>query len=234
MKTVRKNVTKSNKVTKVFALLRFGQEEYLNDLVKNGVLYLSSIEDIRKIEEREDKENYRNDPVEGAHNYRSSGPGTASYKHPNGMSGSINFLNLTYYDMPEIIYGNICSFYAITAESFLNCDFIPVDKRMVSFGSHFIFITNYEEFMKRVERAMDELKIHWYYGPVEYFNEADYDGKLHMFKKRSRYYFQNEFRIYIETENTESMKLNIGSIEDIALIAPSDTIDQLKMTLKIS
>lgn len=51
----------------------------MNDLLKNGILYLSRIEDLRK-EDEEQNDVHRNDSVEGAHKYKFLGPETASTK----------------------------------------------------------------------------------------------------------------------------------------------------------
>ena len=55
MKFVKENVTNSDQKTILYALLRFGDEEHLMDLLKNGTLYLSSIQDIRKEEKSKTK-----------------------------------------------------------------------------------------------------------------------------------------------------------------------------------
>jgi len=232
MKVVRTHVTEGSKKITPVALLKFGELEHLSDLLKNGTVYLSSIEDLRKEEKGESQEkDMRNDAVEGAHKYRSGGPGTAATTLPNGKPLSFSFIDIMYYEAPEVILGNICSFYGITTDSFSDNQLLPVDEKMTYFGSHFIFIKDFHEFINRVDKALEKLKINWFYGYVEYFDEKQYDGEMHLFKKRSRFSFQNEFRIYLRTENISSMKLDIGSIQDIAGIAPSNTISELKMTI---
>lgn len=232
MKVIRKNVTNSTQKTILYTLLKFGNEEHLIELLKNGKLYLSSIQDIRKEEKKQNEEkNFRNDPVEGANKYRSIGPGTALATLPNGDSFPLSFQNLMYYEKSEFVLGNICSFYGIATNSFSDNELIPIDEQMNAFGSHFIFIKNFTEFIHRVDKALEKLEISWYYGFVEYFDENQYVGEMHLFKKRSRYSFQNEFRIYLETDNTTPLKLSIGNLEDIADIRQSNKIGELKMAL---
>jgi hypothetical protein len=210
-------------------LLKFGEEAHLKELLKNGVLYFSSIEELRKIEKDDREEaNYRNDALEGAHACRTIGAGTASTALPDGTPVSFQFLDMFYYEYPEEIFGNICSFYSITTNDFSGNELLPVDERMISFGSHFIFIKNVEEFIRRVAGALEQLKIKWKCRGVEYFNEKQFDGEIGLFKKRSGYAFQKEFRILLFSENKSSFKLNIGNMEDIALTAPSHTIGALK------
>jgi hypothetical protein len=234
-KTITVYKEEDDKVHQPLVLLKFGELEHLKELLEKGVIHASSISDIRKTEE--EKENYRNDPAEGALHYLSKGPAQATFstlKNPEGNPLSIPIINLTYYEKPEFVFGNICSFYGITTDNFSNNELIPVNNKMKDFGCHFIMITNFDEFVRRIDKAIESTnKTNWAYGFLKYFNEDDYEGDLHIFKKRSRYSFQKEFRLHFKTKETSAIKINIGSILDIATILSSDVLEYLKMNLDI-
>lgn len=220
------------------ALLKFGKLKHLQDLLNNGTLYVSSIQEIRKLKEGEsDRDNFRNDPAEGAIDHYNTGPAKAQFqnlKTPSGEPLSVDLINVSFYNKPEFVLGNICSFYGITNESFINNELIPIDAKMKYFGSHFLFIKNFDEFIRRIDVAIEKsTKTTWYYGYVNYFNEDTYSGKLNLFKKRSRYAFQKEFRLYFETKNKTYIKINLGNLEDIAVIITSDVLEHLNMTLNL-
>ena len=222
-----------DKIIQPVALLKFGELIHLKELMKNGTIYASSISEIRKKESNNKIENYRNDPFEGSLRYISSGPAKATFttlKDSDGNPLSVPLINFNYFEKPELLFGNICSFYGITADSFNNGELIPVDERMKTFGSHFMLITNFDEFIKRVDKAIENTtKSNWQYGFVKYLDIKDYNNNTNLFKKRSLFSFQNEFRLHFEINNTSAIKINIGSIEDISIIISSDVLHFLKM-----
>jgi hypothetical protein len=219
-------------------LLKFGKLSNLKALLEKGIIHASSISDFRRIKGvKEEKEDFRNDPLEGAIHYLSKGPAQAIFstlKNPEGNLLSIPIINFTYHEKPKFVFGNICSFYGITTDCFINNELIPVDNNMKSFGSHFIMITNFDEFVKRIDKAMENTyRINWRYGFIKYFNENDYEGNIDEFKKRSRYNFQNEFRLHFKIQETSAVDIEIGSIQDIATIVSSDVLEFLKIKLDI-
>lgn len=238
---VKKITTYSEENDKTYipiALLKFGKLHHLQDLLNNGILYVSSIQEIRKLKEGEsDKDNFRNDPAEGATSHLNTGPAKAQFqnlKSPSGEPLSIDLVNVSFYNKPEFVLGNICSFYGITNENFINNELIAIDPAMKYFGSHFLFIKNFDEFIRRIDVAIEKsIKSTWYYGYVNYFNEDTYSGKLNLFKKRSRYSFQKEFRLYFATKNKTYIKIKLGNISDIATIISSDVLEHLSMTLNL-
>ncbi len=217
--------------------LKFGQLKHLQDLLRFGNLFVSSIENLRK-DPNNLADDYRTDHAEGASKYVSRGPGTAkliSVKNKDNEPITLPFLNFSYFEKAEYILGNICSFYGITDKCFKDNELIPIDPKMKQFGSHFLIIKNFDEFIRRIDIAIERTtRTSWYYGYVEYFNEDNFDGNLHLFHKRSRFSYQKEFRIYFDTVLKTPMTINIGSIEDIAMILPSNITEHFQATLNLS
>jgi len=53
---------------------------------------------------------------------------------------------------------------------------------------------------------------------VQYYDPKEIDGKINAFQKRDIFSHQSEYRIFVENDKDESIKMTIGSIEDIAQI----------------
>ena len=221
---------------KAIILLKYGKLEHLQDLLYNGVIYASSIEKIREKETKESAD-FRNDPLEGIRKYTSVRPTKVtliSVLNKNLAPIEIYPENIKYWETPEKILGNICSFYGITTKDFINNQLIPIDTRMKEFGSHFILIKDFWEFIRRIDKAIEQTtKTTWHYGFVKYFNEEDYKGEIDLFHKRSRYKHQKEFRLYFKTKSNEPFFIKIGNIEDIATIINSEATEHMKMTVNL-
>lgn len=211
----------------LFALLKFGKVEHLKNLQENGTLFLNSIQALRK------ENDFRNDTYEGASKVASHPQGTATVtaKFADGTEIPINYINLSYVEKREFVLGNICSFYSISSKDFENGEFIPVDKRMQEFGTHAILITDIKEFFNRVENKILEMKCNCYHGHVRYFDETSFIGDISLFQKRSRYQYQNEYRIYVDSKKEIPITLELGSLKDISVIGLADKIHELKPKL---
>lgn len=206
-------------------LLKYGQLEHLQDLLHNGNIYVNSIEEIRK-HETEKEGDFRNDPLEGIRNFHSFRPTKIILQSVLNKDKEPIILhpeNIKYWETPEKILGNICSFYGITTKDFIDNKLIPIDEKMQEFGTHFILIKNFDEFIKRIDKAVGQtIRTTWYYGFVKYFNEENHVGEINLFNKRSRFEYQKEFRLYVATKKSEPMFIKIGNLEDIATIVHAE------------
>lgn len=87
-----------------------------------------------------------------------------------------------------------------------------------SFGESVIVITNPREFIERVKTALTKRGYQYIkYKPVEYFPN-NYSGKVGIFKKHEDFKHQNEFRFFVGNPDNKPIKVEIGSIEDIAIV----------------
>ena len=217
---------------KLFSLVKFGKKEHLLDFLIHGKLHFSALQELRKNSDEDVEEIFRKDSVEGVTQYRSFGPTKILIPiNPNQESLEVSVQNITYWSSREFILGNICSFYAITTDCFVNNELTPIDQRLNLFGSWFIVIYNFDEFINRLETTIKEIRTLGFYGNVDYFDEKNFISDLHLFKKRSRYDYQKEFRIYLQNENTTAMDIYLGNLEDIAFIAPVEALKYFKMIL---
>jgi hypothetical protein len=100
------------------------------------------------------------------------------------------------------------------------------------FGDCLVLITNTLEFLNRVSQAAREQKLPFQGAPVEYYDETGYSGQVGRFRKSSRFAYQNEYRMAIETGVDEPFLFQIGDIRDITSeVLPFDRADEfLKFT----
>jgi hypothetical protein len=232
-KKIQTNVTHSGEEYKVFALLKFGQEQHLRDLLNKGILYFSSKQDIRG-NINENRDDHRYDSLEGATMFESHGNDSQIFITSNmGVKMNIPALKVQFDAKPQNLYGNIASFYAITDSSFINGDLIPIDLRMKSFGDHFILITDFTHLIKRLTGVLDKIELNHSLGKIEYFDENNHKGDLHYYHKRSSLSYQNEFRIHLDRQSSTPFKLRLGNLSEFAVICHCDTLEHLNIKLDI-
>lgn len=231
-KTIRTDITGSGEKYTLYALIKFGQEQFLRDLLNTGSLYFSSKQRLRG-SKKENSDNFRYDSLEGATLYESHRFGVIiNMKNPTtGEDMNIPARRLVFSANPEIVHGNIVSFFGITDKSFVNNKMIPVDPKMKDFGSHFILIYDFQHFMRRIDAAFNRVKLNHSLGKVEYFDEENHVGELHYYHKRSSLSYQNEYRIHIDRESTSPYLLKIGNLREFAVICHSDTLEHLDINL---
>jgi hypothetical protein len=230
-KTIDTDYTGDGEKYTLFSLLKFGEEEHLYDLLNKGLLYFSSKEKIRN-GKKENSDDFRYDELEGATHYEAHNKAVEIVtKNLAGEELRIPAERLVVAEKPEVVFGNITSFYGITENNFEDGKLIPVDPEMKRFANHFILIYDYPKFFNRLETALDKVGLNHYLGKVVYFNEADYKGGLHFFHKRSSLSYQNEFRYHLDRESIDDFPLEIGSLNDIAVVCHADTLEYLEMNL---
>lgn len=219
-----------DKPTQLFALLKFGKLKNLKNLQENGTLYLSPIEKLRQ------NDNHRDDSYEGANFVRGFfGGGTLKCEIPGKEPINLNFISGSYKESHEIVLGNICSFYAISSNDFIDGKFVPVDSQMKEFGEYCMLITDMNKFFNMIHDKIKDLKKNCYHGMVKYYDERNYEGKIDLFQKRIKYQYQKEYRIYIPSNRKKkALKIHLGSLKDISIIGDSATIHQFTFTPKYS
>ena len=225
-KRIRNDVTGSGDKYTVYALLKFGKENQLRELINKGHLYFSSKQHLRG-NLNENFDDFRYDSLEGASMYESHNSGADITMHLPTGDLSTRALKVVFTGKPVNLPGNISSFYGITDKNLIGDKLNPIDQKMKEFGNHFILIYNYERFIRRVCIALDKLELHHSLGIVEYFDEYNHKGDLHYFHKKSSLSYQNEYRIDLDRQSTKPFTLKIGNLREFATICHSDTLEYL-------
>ncbi len=107
-------------------------------------------------------------------------------------------------------------FYGIREDCIVN-GIHNVDDRMFQFGMHGVMITNMPEFFKRIESKCQQLGFNVRYMPVVYRDFSNISGYISPFTKSQEFSYQSEVRLFIESKGDQPIKIEIGSIEDIAV-----------------
>ncbi len=96
----------------------------------------------------------------------------------------------------------------------------------------YVVITNLEAFIDRVKNELNKRNLKSKFGSVEYFREDKHVGVVHRFMKRNKYKKQNEFQIIVDNKDNSPLKINIGSMKDIAHYFEGNL--EFKMTFEVN
>jgi len=203
-------------VNTLHILFRRGKSEHIQDLLQKGEIYINTVDFIRDCDDNEE----RSDPHDCI--LERNFLGKVKVKICDvGLDINNNGITLDAEDCVMIkdstIKGNIYCLSGIYTKE-LDDEREIIEFKTQSFGESVIVITSPREFIKRVETALKEkgyedIK----YWPVEYFPN-DYSGNVGIFKKHEKFKHQNEFRFFISNTDNQPIRLEIGSIEDIAIV----------------
>lgn len=204
-------------------LVKLGEYQYMQKLIKDGELYLRPISEFTKM----DSTCGIGDQYENM----------TSYSAPKAPSIKIVFKDGTEFPLSEsarITYGErSCKKYLIYSMAMV--DFVKNGEALTikypdvlnMIGAEYdtmVMIFNPKEFIKRIEGAINddwgmECK------PVNYYAEKDVILKtLTPFDKRDSYSHQKEFRFCFDCDIDKPFSLKIGNIEDIAQIIQAKQI----------
>ncbi len=210
---------------KVF--LKFGCENDIIDVYRNGTIYMSPIQRFREIEDGL----IRGDRYEGVISVRNYLPG--KFEIPSiGFKG--NHLGIHLRQTYENVLGNIYSLYCISSHGWKNPKDFKIDNKIKHFGSYCLMIKDVKEFFTLIENKLQQLGVKYYHDFVEYYDKSAINRKINLFEKPLEFQYQKEFRFYVERDSTEPFVFCIGSLVDISdLFLSRDIVEGLKLeTLK--
>lgn len=207
-----------NSMITIKAFLKFGKEKHIKDMYENGTIYINTIEYFRNIEDEE----LRGDKFEGASRVINSLPGIFTIP---GLEGEFKYEKMHLMGVYEKVHGNIYSLYAISSKGFNNPLDFKIDLRNTRFGTSCLLIKNNELFFKLIK---DELKKNNYSfdtGFVEYYDKDNESKDLTLFDKPLEFEYQKEFRFYVYNDTDQPIKLQLGSLKEIAdIISMEDAL----------
>ena len=189
--------------------LKFGQKEHIKELFESGTIYMNSIQYFRKIEDGE----LRGDVYEGVSRIKNLPPGQFFIPELNHLG---NYLSLHLRQSYETVLGNIFSLYCISSHGCANPKDFKIDTKINRFGSHCLFIKDNTKFISLLENKLQELKMKYRLGFVEYYDKEQVNRDINLFEKPLEFEYQKEFRIYIERFSDKPFAFSIGSLSDIA------------------
>jgi hypothetical protein len=198
----------------IHALLKFGAREHMEQLVKEGALFMQPISYFIALEDNAS----RGDKHEALSEYR-QGPGTRVIidgKHElSHEKGTLKYLTARH---EGELACNIFSAIAITSA------YSQVDPENKTLGDACVVIYQPKVFLERFLAAAASVGSAEY-GLVKYV-AADYSGAMGPFTKFSEgFAHQNEYRVLVRPGSPAPLVLRLGSLEGIAELGPSATIN---------
>jgi hypothetical protein len=207
----------------LFCFLKFGRETDMLDLIDNGTLYMKPIDEFRKME---DNNFLRGDQYEGISKVWNLPAGEFEIPSINYKG---NYISLHLRESYEKVLGNLYCLFCISSDGFKNPKDFFIDQRVKGFGSHCVCIRDLNEFTRRVRRKLKELGYYYELGFVDYYDRNKINGEVTVFQKRKEFEYQKEFRFYVYQKIIAPLRIQIGSIRDIAEMGPATAIDEIKM-----
>lgn len=216
---------------RIHLLLKFGSKKNIEDLYKNGTVYLNTLEYFQF----QENNSYRGDPQEATvhiknfqnpENYTLTFTDTKTGKSFSKKPGEL-FLS-----DKSLSPGNLYSLYGIKHSDFVDGIF-RVDPKVKEFGSHFLVISNPAQFMERLKFKIKESGMEFQAQAVEYYDKWKHNGSLTLFHKTLEYKYQNEYRVLVNNKTDKPIKFSLGSLEDISQILETDRIQHLQFTMNL-
>jgi len=196
-------------------LVKFGNQEHLQQLQDEGLLYLNNLPYFWNIEDEE----LRGDPFDSVTEIQRGPKVVIPLQNGKEVTMEGEWIMRMHPSEPEKI--NIFCMYAL-------CPFsgtFPVDERNFRFGSFALVMINRPEFMRRAELALKSQKIKFKADLVNYVDNS-HIGKVGQFKKLRKFAYQSEWRLVCYDGPRGPRKIRIGSIKDISVILHSEQINE--------
>lgn len=198
---------------KIKTFLKFGSEEDTRDLLENGTIFCNPIEYFRKFEDG----HVRGDSYEGTFNVKNFSPDTdIQLTLQDGRKINLKSRELHLREFYSNIKGNLYCLTAITDSDIDEKGTVVIDSKFSSFGSHFLFIKDVKKFLDLLISGFERNKLKIKTGLVKYYDKKFFDGNLDLFMKPNEFEYQKEFRVFIQNEKLEPIKIQLGPLKDIA------------------
>ncbi len=210
----------------ILGLIKFGAAAHLRELCLQGRLFMNALNYFRQLNDdpaRGDGDEglmYCYQPSRTAVEVRAKG----TWQRVGGIVGPIKCRE------GNGTNGNLFCMFALRAShavAFAEARRPLIDERNRAFGDSAVVITDVDEFLRRVTVATEREGLRLYARPVNYVNQHSYHGPMGFFRKFSDYSYQSEFRLLVKPGCTGPRSLELGSIEDIAVMVASESINSL-------
>jgi len=202
----------------IYSLIKIGKKKHILDLYEHGIIYMNDIHYFRHIEDQE----LRGDKHEGLKGLEQATQIKILVKGKEIAAASSG--QLKFRDREN--RGNIYCLLAITSlENFSN---FRIDERNEKFGGHFLIIWDVVNFMERIIKKIKHSGLEYKYNLVKYYNLKEYAGPLDVFCKPKNFEYQREFRIYVKRKESNSLKLEIGSLKNISKVFEINKLSKIE------
>ena len=211
-------------------MVKFGKYEHLKQMQTEGLVYCNTLKYFTEIED-----NYvRGDKHESAFNFETFNDTELLLKPASEPDSSYKKLNVKWGQMVQKNsnpLGNLFCLYCVDMTDVKEGGQIFVDERISDFGNHALVLLDTVKFEERLYNELQKRKFKYHFGHIDYIDLRSHNGKKTLFQKDTKYKFQNEFRIFIESNSQDPLKIVIGDISDITKLVDFDTFRKLKFKL---
>jgi hypothetical protein len=201
----------------VYLLLKFGQEDHLKFFQKHGLIYCNPVKYFADLEDN----NTRGDKLEAAISFQYEPECLVELKPLD--KPEMNWIKLPSKDLSIIKYsksplGNLFCMSALNVPVIETPTIYEINNQFNATYTHYLLIYDTDTFLQRLKAGLNKLPFEFQCRLVEYLNLKKYTGEKDVFKKDLSYSWQEEFRVYLDIEKTETFSFSIGSLEDISSI----------------
>lgn len=212
-------------------LIKIGTQEHIEDMYEKEYLFFNTLRSFRATKK---DETGRADPREAntMNTQLTSLEITTSKGTKIKLSEISQEFNGQYNEHPTEIPYNICSLYTLQIKEDLTIE--QVDEKMLNLGARSLIIYNLESFFKALDNSLSNLAIKYSRKPVNYYDHRTFEGELTLHDKDEEFAFQNEYRILLQTEGIETMKVPIPGLKIFSAIGKSRTLNTIKLVPKES
>lgn len=209
-------------------LIKFGEKEYMEKLLKRGEIFCRPLSYYQKIEENDLAK--RHDMFEAAEHVLQSDI-LKSEGIPILFPGDEGPIDITPYVVGPIIKQGenrtsvfcLYALYGSHLQQYIDGELnILIDEQMKDFGDYAVYI-HPKMFIERIKQAVEKLDIYIKCNPTDYVDTTKHHGIYGSFRKPEQdYSFQNEYRILLDNKLIDdpngTFTLKIGDISDIAFL----------------
>ncbi len=210
--------TPKGKRDPVLAFLKFGTKLHMDEFVREGHLFMRPLAEFVAMEQ----DTLRGDKHEGLTSILQADGCELSCTDVNGIWRPVGkIVGPVGHRDPGALNSNVFCMYALRGSRVTSW----VDPRNRGFGDAFVILMDGDEFLRRVRTAAEREGIPLDWGPVEYVDPLTYSGRMGPFRKLSTHAYQSEFRLVIKPGTGQLFSLWVGSLKDIAIVGPSDEVN---------
>ena len=204
-------------------ILKIGTEPHMRAFLDRGEMFFNTVDWFRQTELNQE----RFDGSEGASSIQQvvwiklraedgkefyfSKPGHPRHEASHGKLASANVIT-----HEERTKGNIYSCIGVGVNESGVLGDGELDPRFMEFGSVVVVIANPNVFLTRVETALKNRGLRYVLGLVKYYDPDVYEGELNVFSKKIGHAYQKEIRVWVDNHEDKPLKIEVGSIRDIA------------------
>lgn len=244
--------------TKIYLLIKiFDKEKYADAFIQKGELFCRTLGDFKKADEEDGRGDrfeavtdwYQPDQIKLAITYKDSDGFEKSFPIEK-LAGPVTVQSNGYERL------NLYCMYAVKVPEFeepyeteeervaivekinqMLKERITLSDEILSLGEFAVIVYHVEDFIGRIKKAAQEKDFACWNGLIDYYDPDTFHGSFKeieaIFRKRSIYEHQNEYRFAFGSHEPDGTKLiHLGSLDGIAVKVPTREINE-KLQLRL-